>query len=492
MRSARLIDYAHRAVLTARPRTRAQLHAWVRIALSFDVPRAPLNDGHAAPFDYLARSFFGDDASSTGRDLLVWAARGSGKTQLGAIGTLLDLIFKPGIQIRILGGSFEQSARMHRYLRRMFESPALALLIDGRITGKALELTNGSRVEVLSQSQQAVRGLRVHKLRCDEVEIFEPEIWDAAQLTTRSGWCGSRFVRGTIEALSTMHEPFGLMARLVRDADAARRDVMRWNVIDVLERCPPRRSCDSCALFSSCGGRARRGRGFVRIDDAVAQKSRVGADVWRAEMLCQRPSKSSLVYPMFDPEIGGRHVAVFDHPSDELAVRWLGGVDFGYRAPTVLLITFLDQEDVLHVVDEIAERECVVEAFIRQVQSRRWPMTRWIGADPAGHQRSDQTGLSTIALWRRAGFVMRTRMLRIEHGINAVKARLQRADGRALLRIHARCRRLIEALSTYHYPRDNPHSTNPVKDGPDHAVDALRYLIVNLDGARGELRTSPY
>ena len=42
--------------------------------------------------------------------------RGAGKTRLGAIATLLDLLHKPGINIRILAGSLEQSLRMWEHL----------------------------------------------------------------------------------------------------------------------------------------------------------------------------------------------------------------------------------------------------------------------------------------------------------------------------------------------------------------------------------------
>ena len=34
---------------------------------------------------------------------------------------------------------------------------------------------------------------------------------------------------------------------------------------------------------------------------------------------------------------------------------------------------------------------------------------------------------------------------------------------------------------TGYYPEGRPESTEPVKDGFDHAADALRYLVVNLD-----------
>ena len=45
------------------------------------------------------------------------------------------------------------------------------------------------------------------------------------------------------------------------------------------------------------------------------------------------------------------------------------------------------------------------------------------------------------------------------------------------------CRRLIAALRTYHFDARHPTREEPVKDGPDHLCDALRYLVVNLEAA---------
>jgi hypothetical protein len=36
-------------------------------------------------------------------------------------------------------------------------------------------------------------------------------------------------------------------------------------------------------------------------------------------------------------------------------------------------------------------------------------------------------------------------------------------------------------METYHYDEGRPDSETPLKDGADHAVDALRYLVLNLD-----------
>jgi hypothetical protein len=49
------------------------------------------------------------------------------------------------------------------------------------------------------------------------------------------------------------------------------------------------------------------------------------------------------------------------------------------------------------------------------------------------------------------------------------------------MRRDPRCATLIEAVSMYHYPAERPDVMTPVKDGNDHAADALRYLVINLD-----------
>ncbi len=463
-----------RAVRMTTPHTPDQLHAYIRCVLGFTIPRRAMVEGHDAPFAYIEHSFFDDRRP---RDCIVWANRGGGKTQLGAIATLLDMLFKPGIEIRILGGSFDQSSRMYRYLRRSLETEVFRDLIDGNFTGQSVQLVNGSRVEVLAQSQRAVRGQRVHKLRCDEVELFDPEVWDAAQLVTRSGRCGDRFVPASIETLSTMHRPFGMMQKLIKQARDTQRKVFRWSVLDVLRRCEPERDCQQCPLWSDCRGTAKSANGFLDIDDAIQQQQRVGDDTWASEMLCEQPNRSDTVYPMFDASV---HVTPFNAP-DPARSTWLGGADFGYRAPTVFLWAFVDDDDMLHIVDELVVRRHTTEQVLTQVRERGWPRPAWIGADPAGHQRNEHTGQSTISLWRRAAYTVRTRGLTIEAGLGAVRRRLRRADGQVSMRIHPRCEQLIEALTLYHYPSDRPEVDQPVKDGPDHCADALRYLVTNLD-----------
>ncbi len=462
-----------------RPRTPAALHAAIHRLLNVDVPSSARIAGNDAPFDYVAHVFFegrvpGQTLQHTARgaDCIVWANRGGGKTWLGALATMLDMIFKPGIQIRILGGSLEQSTRMYHYLRQMFQRPGLRILVDGTPTQQRIALVNGSTVELLAQSHRSVRGHRVHKLRCDEVDEFTEDIWQAAQAVTRSGLCGQVHVTGSVEALSTMHRPFGMMARLI---DHARRfhqpRIFRWNALDVIARCPPQRPCEPCAIHDDCRGMAKASHGFIAVDDLVAQRLRTSDETWASELLCRRPQRSDCVYPSFSLS---RHLRPVTPTG-----RIIAGMDFGIRSPTVVLWAHLrnrGEEQILEVFDEYVAQGSTLECHLEAIAARGWNID-WIGVDPAGDQRNSQTGISDIALLRRHGYTIRTLRHPLAEGIARIRRRLDRDT----LFIDPRCSHLIEAMSTYHFARDNPADPNPVKDGPDHICDALRYLVINLD-----------
>ena len=103
----RLLDRLRRC----RPRTRGELAAYVEAFLGLKIPSQRVCAGHDSPLDYLAYSVLGslDKQKGNGcRDIAVWANRGGGKTQLGAIGSLLEGVFLPGCEVRILGGSEDQ------------------------------------------------------------------------------------------------------------------------------------------------------------------------------------------------------------------------------------------------------------------------------------------------------------------------------------------------------------------------------------------------
>ncbi|MGQ0627463.1 MAG: hypothetical protein ACT4PL_05105 [Phycisphaerales bacterium] len=501
--------------------TRQQLADYTRERLGLTLARAPLSHDTQAPLDYLDHTFFEHG------DAVVWANRGGGKTMLAAVATLLDLIFKPGIEVRLLGGSLDQSARMFEHLTTLFARPDFADRVAGRITRRGLRLQNGSRVELLAQSETSVRGTRVQRVRCDEVDLFSREVWDAVQLTTRStqGSSTSPPIRASIDALSTMQRPFGLMWDVVRHSGgehllagapapppsaprpAAPRRVFRWGIIDSLEHCPPERECATCPIEPDCQGRAHdrppHAAGHISIADAITQIARVSRNQWESEMLCLRPRRDHTVFPEFSDALHA-----YGHPDDPLdhsallplstlsaqghsvppapgdpapPLPLICGMDFGYRNKTAVLWCTLDPSGLFSVIAELICSEKPLHHYLGAIRDFPLGLPRYLAVDAAGNQHSLQTGTTAIADLRSGGLIVRSRAMPVVRGLNMIRARLAPAAGPPTLRVHRRCRGLIESLHRYHFDAADPYSTTPVKDGFDHAVDALRYLIVETD-----------
>jgi hypothetical protein len=347
--------------------------------------------------------------------------------------------------------------------------------------------------------------MRVQKLRCDEAEMFTPEIWAAAQLVTRSVRVkGERFgkpdekgtieVRGVIEALSTCHHAGGMMERIIDNANAHGTPVIKWCLMEVLQRCPAERECATCPLHEECGGRAKTlCDGFFSIDDAIAMKRRASKEQWESEMLCRRPSRTGCVFATFDVD---RHVRE-DLPAPTGSITLMGerraglylGIDFGFKNPFVCLWIWRDRWGRSHVIDEYVKEKTELDRHIDEIKSReRWGEVRKVGCDPAGSARNEQTGLSSVHQLRGAGFKVACRGSQIQDGLEMVRAGLCSGTGETALFIHPRCKQLIQAMRTYRYGEGRAEV--PEKDGPDHLVDALRYYFVNRDG--GEVIVSSY
>jgi len=406
-----------------------ELLDWLQLYAGVRVPTQPVCAHHHAPFEYLKSAYF-----EPAEDLVVWAPRGGGKTRLAAVATLLDLLHKPGIGVRILGGSFVQSLRMWEHLLPDLEDNVNGLLVNHRAGKHTVTLTSestvgGSHAAVLTQSERAVRGLRVQRLRCDEVELFDKEVWSAAQLVTKSKRCGDMNVRASVEALSTFHKAYGLMADVVDKAKrpGSRIRLVQWCVLDVLEKCPPERECASCDLHDDCKGIAKmRCDGFFSIDDAIAIKRRSSIETWQAEMLCLRPSQKGCVFRTFEESVhvvgdgkqwwgGGVVESLGDdstplhHHSTTPPPPLTLALDFGYAAPFVCLWIVGGPTGDVHVIDEYVQEQRTMDEHIEHIESRPWGRAKRVACDPAGSGRNEQTAASNVQVLRSRGYSVRTR-----------------------------------------------------------------------------------
>ena len=220
-----------------RPGTKRDLKNYVKVFLGIDVPHKKICPEHNSPMDYLWHSFSADftGQAKANADAVIWANRAGGKTELAAVATLMDCVFKPNCQVRILGGSGEQAGRMYEYLTGFLRNGFEQFLAGPVLKAKCC-FTNGSAVEVLTQSATSVRGQHIQKLRCDELELFDEDVFAAAKFTTRS----TANLTAAMELISTMHRPYGLMQKVVSSALQLGTRIFKWCIWEVIEKCAGR------------------------------------------------------------------------------------------------------------------------------------------------------------------------------------------------------------------------------------------------------------
>ncbi len=480
------------------PKTRADLKNYLKVFLGLDIGDTKICPEHNSPMDYLWHSYNSDFNGSTSGDCVVWANRSGGKTLIAAVATLLDCIFKPACKVRILAGSELQAQRMYDYLLSFLRG-GLAPLETGRPsrpsgTFDALSLTgfekflaepqrknkciflNSSDVEVLTQSAASVRGSHIQKLRCDEVELFDRQILEAAKFVTQS----TASIIGAMESLSTMHQPFGIMHELVDKAASCGTPVFKWCVWEVIERCPPERSCSRCPLNNDCQGRARKATGYLKIEDVLAQMRRSSRAAFESEMLCLRPSLENIVFAEFDP---GIHIAPVEYNQSLPLYR---AIDFGFVNPFVCLWIQIDGSGIVRVIDEYVKSRQTIDVHADEIKNRT-PYNEdnviTTFCDPAGSSVDGVSGTSPVSQLRSMGIKLRYKRSSILEGIEFVRRALRSGDGKSSLLISPRCGRLIEAMQCYHYPPAGSEEL-PLKDGIyDHPIDALRYFFVNYQAS---------
>ncbi|MBE0535057.1 MAG: hypothetical protein IH624_05250, partial [Phycisphaerae bacterium] len=471
------------ALRGAVPADRRGLRNYVKVFLNVHVPDVRVCAGHASPMDYLWHAWHvdiglrggaaGAGAGAVNGDAVIWANRGGGKTQLAALATLLDCVFKPRCSVRILGGSLEQSSRMYEYLAE-FVHCGFEGLLDGPMRKGQCRFLNGASVEVMTQSAKNVRGRHVRKLRCDEVEHFDEAVFNAAKFITQS----SDGIVGAMEAASTVHRPYGLMQRVVDQAAGAGAAVFKWCVFEVIERCRDR-VCSRCALWGDCRGRAKEGDGYLKVDDVITQMRRSSRAGFEAEMLCVRPALDNAVFADFDEAV---HVGAVDYDANLPLYR---AIDFGYVNPFVCLWIQVDEAGRVRVFDEYVQSRATIDVHAAAIRERTPCAEEAVAAtycDPAGGGRNMVTGTSAVKELAGHGIAVQYRASGILHGVELIRRAIRRGDATSHLVISPRCVRLIESLRGYHYP-DRPGADElPYKDGlHDHAVDALRYFFVNCE-----------
>jgi len=198
-------------------------------------------------------------------------------------------------------------------------------------------------------------------------------------------------------------------------------------------------------------------------------------DVMRRRMLLgEWCNNEGLVYSSFDPDTHCFDVL----PDGSREWRRIRAIDFGYTNPFCCLWGAMDGDGRLWIYREHYAAGVLVEDHARVIKDAENGIFTTV-ADP-----EDAEGRATL---ERCGISTQPAEKPIPAGVQAVQKRLEVAgDGLPRLFVARDCVNLINELYQYRWPDPKDGAAKkeePVKDN-DHAMDAMRYMVMEADRPR--------
>lgn len=351
------------------PQDDDELWHYISVVWGIKIPRSAVCKHHVAPFNALADAYFGRYPVS------VWkASRGfGGKSTLMGVLSVIEAATL-GAQITILGGSASQSQRVHEVTKEMWnhEYAPRGVLADEPTTFTT-RLNNGAWIVALMASQKSVRGPHPQRLRLDEVDEMDLELFEAAQGQPMD----ARGLKSQTVISSTHQYPDGTMTELLKRANEKGWPVYEW-------------------CWRESLGTATE-RGWLTEDMVERKKLEVSTRMWEVEYDLQEPSfdgraiDTAFVDAAFDPTIGVFTGDIDEHIILEEPVAgasYITGVDWAKEKDWTIIRTFR--------VDETPWREV---AFLRTGR-KPWPlMIRDLDNRLAGYGGTcihDATGIGDV------------------------------------------------------------------------------------------------
>jgi hypothetical protein len=335
-----------------------ELKDWINLFFGLDMPQGFIdNDSNSSPVDAMW-TIYSTILNNTGNKnpgFIMLSCREGFKTLSASIlETLLMLHFE--VTIAHMAAIQSQSAKSIQYINYFFNK--IQPLLD--VAGWVNRSQNKSKVEYRTPSGEDVyikiviatlsgaNSEHTSLLFVDEIDVVkDPLAYDEAKLIP--GYAKGIYPL-TIK-LSTRKFAFGLMQKELDMAPISGDTVLRWNIVDVAERCPEERhiptgkrkdvyvakslplkqisvedfnnlpdveqpkyelvkqafeGCRKCRLLPVCKmGLANRpasatGGLYKPIDVVINNFKKTNPDMGEAQLMCWKPSSKGLVYPRFE------------------------------------------------------------------------------------------------------------------------------------------------------------------------------------------------
>lgn len=344
--------------------------------------------------------------------------------------------------------------------------------------------------------------------------------------------------------ISTRKSRYGLMNKMMEDADNAGRTVRKWTAFEFTERCPDSRSgtiptdsyhildemeviseaeyklkddkkkkeytkhtlpgekCLKCPAASICLGDAKNQTSqswmLKPINDLIQKVKSEGADWALAQLMNLKPSMEGIIYKEFNEKINVKNWNdmwetltgtaypgecthdIFVKKCHSMNLQCYGGVDWGWSNPNTVVYFFVDKKDNIYVVRADGMTYVSQPEWVNYIKHKYHHMYRCQLYFP------DIADQGAVTEMRKAGLpVSSDNDKAINTGIQVIKKYLK-VPGSNETKIHLAKETtgpLIEEFLTYHFKTAADGTITEVPESEsDHWLDALRYAMTMLFG----------
>lgn len=355
----------HCEMLFAPLESSVKLKDWVRLFLGLELPLEITDpDSTSSPLDAVWQVYkaFKDNSGDVNPGYILLSCREGMKTvSVAILETLLMLHFE--LEIAHAAAIESQSSVGLGYISEFISKVQPLMEFAGWIPDMANKRTikfktpkgKVTYIKVLICTVKGMNSLHVNALFLDELDLADPKALKQARNIV--GY--SKGIFGITVYLSTRKYAFGNMNEAIESAQEKNYKIIRWNILDVTEACPPSRhkpdgpkedryvaldlplrqiskeqydylpdpekikwtlvkdaheGCIGCHLLPVCQKRLAdkpqtATGGFYKPIVSVIQKFRDNdPDTAEAELMCWRPGSEGLIYPRFISQVGQGNV----------------------------------------------------------------------------------------------------------------------------------------------------------------------------------------
>jgi len=489
-------------------------------------------------------------------ELLYVAGRGSGKTLGMAIAELLVMLHD-GRDACHVGAVLAQAKRCYDYQTKFMLSRRIRPIIEDKTVpqeDRVLQKLNMEKstfniddetvtLEVLPCTLKACNGPHVPLVVTDEIDTVSGEglraFKEIAGMLDSKG--GKRALR---VGISTRKSRYGLMNRMMEDAEKAGRHVRRWTAFEFSQACPDERSgviptdsyhiqdemeviseasyelkdekkkkeyvkhvlpgenCLTCPAAAICLGDAKKQTSkswmLKPISELIQKVRSEGADWALAQLMNLKPSVEGIIYKEFEEKLhvndwNGMWVKltgveypgecthdVFVKKCHSMKLSCYAGVDWGWSNPNTVVYFFLDKKDNVFIVRADGMTFVSQPEWVHYIKGKYHHMYRCQLYFP------DIADQGAVTEMRKAGLpVASDNDKAINTGIQVIK-KLLRVPGSTDTKIHLAKETtgpLITEFMTYHFKTAADGTITEIPESEyDHWLDALRYPLTMLLG----------